>query len=253
MRVSLFVTCLADTLFPDVGRATVTVLERLGCTVDFPVAQTCCGQMHMNTGYPEIAGNLVRGFADTFADAEAVVLPSGSCAAMLRHHHHTVAPGTAMVPVYELSEFLVDVLGVIDVGARFRHSVTYHPTCHSSRLLEVGDRPTRLLQAVDGLDLVELPAAEQCCGFGGTFAIKNADTSTAMGVDKVANARETGAGYLCASDGSCLMHLQGILDKQQRQSPVRRAISRRQAATATGTKASSSMRTIHLAEILASR
>lgn len=258
VRVSLFVTCLADTLFPDVGRATVTVLERLGCTVDFPAAQTCCGQMHMNTGYPEIAGDLVRGFADTFADAEAVVLPSGSCAAMLRHHHHTVAPGTAMVPVYELSEFLVDVLGVTDVGARFPHTVTYHPTCHSLRLLGVGDRPTRLLQAVAGLDLVELPAADQCCGFGGTFAVKNADTSAAMGVDKVAHARETGAGYLCASDASCLMHLKGIIDKQDRSRHRARAIeSPRRAAARTGTatrsRPATDLRTIHLAEILASR
>ena len=255
MRVSLFVTCLADTLFPDVGRATVSVLEHLGCTVDFPEAQTCCGQMHMNTGYPEIAGDLVRGFADTFADADAVVLPSGSCAAMLREHHHTVAPGTAMVPVYELSEFLIDVLGVTDVGARFPHTVTYHPTCHSLRLLGVGDRPTRLLQSVEGLDLVELPAADQCCGFGGTFAIKNADTSSAMGVDKIAHARGTGANYLCASDASCLMHLKGIADKQDRQRRPARAIASSRDGTATATRArtDSGLRTIHLAEILASR
>ena len=239
MRVSLFITCLADALFPDVGRATVTVLERLGCTVDFPQAQTCCGQMHMNSGYPEEAGGLVRGFADTFADAEAVVMPSGSCAAMLRHHHHTVAPGSAMPPLYELSEFLVDVLGVTDVGARFEHSVTYHPTCHSSRLLGVGDRPTRLLREVAGLDLVELPAKDQCCGFGGTFAIKNADTSSAMGVDKVAHARGTGASFLCASDASCLMHVKGVIDHQDR--------DRRRSAPA------GSLRTIHLAEILASQ
>jgi len=237
MRVSLFITCLADTLFPDVGRATVAVLERLGCTVDFPEAQTCCGQMHMNTGYPAIAGDLVRGFAQTFADAEAVVMPSGSCAAMLRHHAHNVAPGAAVPPLYELSEFLVDVLGVTDVGARFPHTVTYHPTCHSSRLLGVGDRPYRLLQHVEGLNLVELPAAEQCCGFGGTFAIKNADTSGAMGVDKIRSARSTGADYLCASDASCLMHMKGVIDKEDRghRSPAR------------------SLRTVHLAEILASR
>lgn len=236
MKVSLFITCLADTLFPEVGRATVTVLERLGCTVDFPAAQTCCGQMHMNTGYPEIAGDLVRGFAETFADAEAVVMPSGSCAAMLRHHAHTVAPGAAVPPLYELSEFLVDVLGVTDVGARFAHTVTYHPTCHSSRLLGVGDRPYRLLQQVEGLNLVTLPEADQCCGFGGTFAIKNADTSGAMGQDKVANARSTGAGYLCASDASCLMHLKGVIDKQDRGRPV-----------------VGGLQTVHLAEILASR
>ncbi len=235
-HVSLFVTCLADALFPDVGKATVTVLERLGCTVDFPAAQTCCGQMHMNSGYPDEAGTLVRSFADTFAGADAVVMPSGSCAAMLRHHGATVAPGVAVPPVHELSEFLVDVLGVTDVGARFDHSVTYHPTCHSSRLLGVGDRPTRLLQAVEGLSLIELPEADQCCGFGGTFAIKNADTSAAMGTDKVGHARETGADYLCASDASCLMHMRGVVDHQDR-------AARRPA----------SLRTIHLAEILASQ
>ncbi|HIT75001.1 MAG TPA: (Fe-S)-binding protein [Candidatus Avipropionibacterium avicola] len=239
MRVSLFITCLADALFPQVGRATVSVLERLGCEVDFPSAQTCCGQMHMNSGYPDEAAGLVRGFAETFADAEAVVMPSGSCAAMLRHHHHTVAPGSAMPPLYELSEFLVDVLGVTDVGARFEHTVTYHPTCHSSRLLGVGDRPTRLLQAVSGLELLTLPAADQCCGFGGTFAIKNADTSSAMGVDKVGHARESGASYLCASDASCLMHIKGVIDHQDRARRRRTRVGQ--------------LQTIHLAEILASR
>jgi L-lactate dehydrogenase complex protein LldE len=229
-RVSLFVTCLADTLFPQVGQATVTVLERLGCEVDFPAAQTCCGQMHLNTGYPTIAGDLVRGFAETFADADAVVLPSGSCTAMLRHHHDTVAAGVSMPPVYELSEYLIDVLGVTDVGAVFPHTVTYHPTCHSLRLLGVGDRPYQLLSAVEGLELRTLTAADQCCGFGGTFAVKNAETSSAMGEDKITQAVDTGAEYLCASDSSCLMHLKGIADKQRLARPG----------------------TIHLAEILAS-
>ncbi len=229
MRVCLFMTCLADTLYPAVGQATVTLLERLGCEVDFPEAQTCCGQMHMNTGYPELAGRLVRGFATTFADAEAVVLPSGSCAAMLRRHADHVSPGVVMPPVYELSEFLVDVLGVTDVGATFEHSVTYHPTCHSLRLLGVGDRPYRLLRHVRGLRLQELPDADQCCGFGGTFALKNADTSSAMGRDKIDAVLDTGAEFLCASDASCLMHLSGIAAKEG--APVQ---------------------TLHLAQILAS-
>ena len=229
MQVSLFMTCLADTLYPDVGRATVTVLERLGCEVTFLEAQTCCGQMHMNTGYPELAGRLVRGFAQTYAGVEAVVLPSGSCAAMLRKHADHVAPGVSMPPVYELSEFLVDVLGVTDVGATFPHSVTYHPTCHSLRLLGVGDRPYQLLRSVRGLKLQELADAVQCCGFGGTFALKNADTSSAMGHDKIATVMDTGAEFLCASDASCLMHLSGIAAKEG--APVR---------------------TLHLAEILAS-
>ena len=153
--------------------------------------------MHMNSGYPDEAAGLVRGFAETFADAEAVVMPSGSCAAMLRHHHHTVAPGSAMPPLYELSEFLVDVLGVTDVGARFEHTVTYHPSCHGMRLLKLGDRQAGLLRGVKGLELVDLPEADQCCGFGGTFSVKNADVSSAMLADKTANIRSTGAS-VCA-------------------------------------------------------
>jgi L-lactate dehydrogenase complex protein LldE len=229
VKVSLFMTCLADTLYPEVGQATVTLLERLGCEVEFLEQQTCCGQMHMNTGYPELAGRLVRGFAETYAGVEAVVLPSGSCAAMLRHHADHVAPRVAMPPVYELSEFLVDVLQVTDVGATFEHSVTYHPTCHSLRLLGVGDRPYQLLRSVRGLRLQELPQASQCCGFGGTFALKNADTSGAMGHDKIASVMDTGAEYLCASDASCLMHMSGIAAKEG--APVQ---------------------TLHLAQILAS-
>jgi len=229
VRVSLFITCLADTLYPEVGRATVTILERLGCWVDFPPQQTCCGQMHLNTGYPEQAGDLVRGFAATFAGAEAVVVPSGSCTAMLRHHHDRVAPGVDMPPVYELSEFLVDVLGVTDVGATFPHSVAYHPTCHSLRLLGVGSRPYQLLSEVRGIELRALPRAEECCGFGGTFAVKNADTSSAMGHDKVAAVVGTGAEFVCTSDASCLMHIGGVAAKEK-----------------------APLRTAHLAEILAS-
>ncbi|GAB3922353.1 Fe-S oxidoreductase [Microlunatus endophyticus] len=228
MKVSIFVTCLADTLFPDVGRATVTVLERLGCEVDFPTAQTCCGQMHMNTGYARPAGEMVRSFAETFAGAEAVVVPSGSCTGMLRVYGQDVAPGVHLPPVYELSEFLIDVLGVTDVGAKFDASVTYHPTCHSLRLLGVGDRPYRLLEAVEGLELKELPEAEQCCGFGGTFALKNAEVSSAMGEDKIDNALSTGAEVLVVSDSSCMMHLGGLLGRRK-----------------------SSVRSMHLAEILA--
>jgi L-lactate dehydrogenase complex protein LldE len=215
VKVSLFVTCLADTLFPDVARATLTVLERLGCEVDFPAAQTCCGQMHMNTGYARPAGEMVRGFAETFAGAEAVVVPSGSCTGMLRHHGELVAPGVQLPPVYELSEFLIDVLGVTDVGASFHRTVTYHPTCHSLRLLGVGDRPYRLLEAVKGIELRELPEAEQCCGFGGTFALKNADTSSAMGEDKINNVLASGAEVLCTSDSSCMMHLGGFASRRK--------------------------------------
>lgn len=228
MRVALFITCLNDALFPDAGKATVALLERLGVTVEFPMAQTCCGQMHYNTGYHDDAKALALSFASAFAGYEYVVAPSGSCAAMVRDIHPRIVPDAAVPRVFELSEFLIDVLGIEDVGAYFPHKVTYHPTCHSLRLLNVGDRPTRLLRAVAGLELAELPGAQECCGFGGTFSVKNPDVSVAMGTDKVANAVQTGARYLVAADNSCLMHIGGLA--QRSGAPIR---------------------TIHLAEVLA--
>ncbi|MCT2589265.1 (Fe-S)-binding protein [Streptomyces sp. N2-109] len=238
MRVALFITCFNDTLFPDTGRAVVTLLERLGCRVEFPLGQTCCGQMHFNTGYQPECVPLVRRFTEVFDGYDAVVSPSGSCTAMVREYHGRVAEVAgderlaeavrAGPPVYELSEFLVDVLQVTDVGAYFPHRVTYHPTCHSLRMLGVGDKPLALLRAVQGIDLAELPAADQCCGFGGTFALKNADTSAAMCTDKVRHVLATGAEVLSAGDNSCLMHIGGSLSRLR-----------------TG------VRTLHLAEILA--
>ncbi|WP_067811693.1 (Fe-S)-binding protein [Actinomadura kijaniata] len=227
MRVALFITCVNDTLFPGTGRATARLLERLGCRVEFPEAQTCCGQMHFNTGYRADAAPLARRFADTFDGYEAVVVPSGSCAAMIREWYPTlgVEPPAG---VYELSEFLVDVLGVTDVGAYFPHTVTYHPTCHSLRSLRLGDRPYELLSAVRGLTLLPLGGAEECCGFGGTFALKNPAVSAAMGTDKMRNVLDTGAEVLCAADNSCLMHIGGTLRRQR-----------------------AGVRTMHLAQILA--
>jgi L-lactate dehydrogenase complex protein LldE len=224
VRVSLFVTCFNDTLFPQTGRAVVRLLERLDCEVDFPFEQTCCGQMHMNSGYVREGAALARRFARVFSDAEVVVTPSASCAGMLRHQLGGDAPR-----VYELSEFVVDQLGVEDVGAYYPHRVTYHPTCHSLRELKVGDRPLRLLRAVRGIDLVELPQETECCGFGGTFAVKNAEVSSAMLADKVRAVLDTGAEILCAGDNSCLMHIGGALSRQR-----------------TG------VRSAHLAEVLAS-
>jgi L-lactate dehydrogenase complex protein LldE len=240
VRVALFTTCLVDGLFPDVGKATVAVLERLGHDVDFPTAQTCCGQMHVNTGYQRAALPLIRRYVDVFATYDAIVAPSGSCVGSIRHQHAMVArrfgddqlaaaAEEVATRTYELSQFLVDVLGVEDVGAYFPHRVTYHPTCHSLRLLRVGDRPTRLLRNVRGLELVELPEADQCCGFGGTFALKNADVSTAMLADKMRAVLQTRAEVCAAGDASCLMHIGGGLSRLR-----------------TGT------RTVHLAEILAS-
>jgi L-lactate dehydrogenase complex protein LldE len=224
MRTALFITCLADGLFPEVGKATVQVLERLGQEVEFPAEQTCCGQMHVNTGYQKQALPLVERFAEVFSEYDAVVAPSGSCVGSVRHQHPMIAKRfgssglveqveAVAAKTYELSEFLVDVLDVTDVGAYFPHRVTYHPTCHSMRMLRVGDKPIRLLQAVDAIELVELPAADQCCGFGGTFAIKNADTSTAMLADKMRNVLDTGAEICTAGDSSCLMHIGGGLSR----------------------------------------
>ena len=239
MKVALMVTCVNDAMFPETGKAVVRLLRRLGVDVDFPAAQTCCAQPMVNTGYLDEAVPAVRTFVDTFEPYDAVVTPSGSCAGSVRHQHAIVARRTGDPALaervartsprtYELTEFLVDVLGVEDVGAYFPHRVTYHPTCHSLRLLGVGDRPQRLLRAVRGLRLVDLPAAEECCGFGGTFAMKNAETSVAMGADKARHVRETGAEVLVAGDNSCLMHIGGVLSRQR-----------------------AGVRVMHLAEILA--
>jgi L-lactate dehydrogenase complex protein LldE len=224
MRVALFITCFNDSLFPQTGRATVTVLERLGHDVDFPDDQTCCGQMHANSGYQLEALPLVRRFVRVFADAETIVTPSGSCAAMVRDQYPRLAELAgdgrlaeevhALAPrVHELSQFLTGELGLDDVGARFPHRVTYHPTCHSLRLLDVGDAPLRLLRAVGGIELAELEDADVCCGFGGTFSVKNAGASTAMLGDKVRRILDTDAEVCTAADNSCLMHIGGALSR----------------------------------------
>ncbi len=239
MRIGLFVTCLTDTLFPDTGKAVVTVLERLGNQVEFPQGQACCGQMHFNTGYRDDALPMARSFVRAFRDYEAIVTPSASCASMVHEYYPALAAEagdkalaaevSALAPrVFELSVLLADVLAVTDVGAYFPHRVTYHPTCHGLRMLKVGDAPYRLLNAVRGLDLVELPDAEACCGFGGTFAVKNSDVSAAICADKVAAIRRTEAEVVCATDNSCLMHIGGALTRQR-----------------------SGVATMHLAEILA--
>jgi L-lactate dehydrogenase complex protein LldE len=223
VRVALFVTCFNDTLFPATGRAVVTLLERLGCEVEVPLDQTCCGQMHFNSGYADDGLALARRFERVFAPYDAIVSPSASCTGMVREHCPELAGR-----VFELTELIVDRLGVVDVGASFPHRVTLHPTCHSLRVLELGDRPRRLLEAVRGIDLVPLEEAEECCGFGGTFAVKNADTSIAMLSDKLRRILDTRAEVCTAADTSCLMHIGGALRRQR-----------------TG------VRTLHLAEILA--
>lgn len=240
MQIDLFLTCVNDALFPGTGQATVKLLERLGHEVRFNPCQTCCGQMHLNTGYAGDALDLARKFVRDFKDSEVVVTPSGSCAAMVRELYPEAAKWAGdeqllrdveeLAPrVFELSEFLVGKLGVTDVGAYYPHRVTYHPTCHAMRSLRVGDAPLKLLQNVRGMTLVELEGANECCGFGGTFAVKNPDVSAAMLTDKARHIMDTGAEACTAGDNSCLLHIGGGLHRLR-----------------------SGTRTVHLAEILAS-
>jgi L-lactate dehydrogenase complex protein LldE len=223
VRVALFITCIGDTVTPEVGRATVAVLERLGHDVTFPADQTCCGQMHINSGYRAEAQRLGERFLEVFDGCDLIVSPSSSCVGTMRELHPQLHGR-----LFEFSELLVGELGVSDVGASFPHRVVYHPTCHSLRVTNVGDAPYALLRAVAGLELVELPQAHECCGFGGTFALKNADTSTAMVIDKCAAIVATGASVVTALDSSCLLQIGGRLSRE-----------------GTG------VRTMHLAEILA--
>jgi L-lactate dehydrogenase complex protein LldE len=222
MKASVFTTCLVDSTFPNVGSAFVRLLRRLDVQVDVPSKQTCCGQMHINSGYGAMALPLVRNHVRAFAGSDVVVAPSASCVGSVRHQYEKIARESgdqelveAVIDLasrtYEVSEFLVDVLGVTEVGAYFPHRVTYHPTCHSLRLLRVGDRPHRLLENVEGIELVALPNAEVCCGFGGTFAVKNSDVSGSMLADKLSCVQRTGADVLTASDSSCLMQMGGGL------------------------------------------
>jgi L-lactate dehydrogenase complex protein LldE len=216
------------------------VLERLGHTVDFPIEQTCCGQMHYNTGYHREAIPLVRRFVQTFRDAEAVCVPSASCVAMMREHYELIARNEdddkllrdvqSLLPrIFEFSELLTNKLQLSDVGATFPHTVTYHPSCHSLRMLGISSGPIHLLQHVRDLTLIDLPDKEQCCGFGGTFAVKNADVSLAMLTEKDACVVQTGAEVITALDNSCLMQIYGGLHR-----------------------AGSKVQTLHIAEILAS-
>ena len=238
-RVSLFVTCIVDQLFPKVGMAMADVLERAGCTVDFPEDQTCCGQPAFNSGYRAEARSVARHFLRVFQDAEYIVVPSGSCTSMVSHHFADLFQKDAKMldavhrlepRVYEFSKFLLEVAGVDDVGARFEDVVTYHDSCHALRELGVRDGPRRLLSKVRGLELREMDRAEECCGFGGTFSVKFADVSGGMARTKIESILRTGAKTVVSIDSSCLMQIQGALSREG--SPVR---------------------TMHLAEVLASR
>jgi L-lactate dehydrogenase complex protein LldE len=238
-RVSLFVTCIVDQLFPKVGMAMAGVLERLGYQVEFPENQTCCGQPAFNSGYRGEARMVARHFLDTFESSETIVVPSGSCTSMVVHHFAelfakdptTLARVHALEKrVWEFATFLTEVAGVEDVGARLEEVVTFHDGCHGLRELGIRDAPRRLLGCVRGLELREMAPAEECCGFGGTFAVKFAELSGAMARTKIEAIERTGARTVVSLDPSCLMQIQGAL-----------------------LRAGSSVRTMHLAEVLASR
>jgi L-lactate dehydrogenase complex protein LldE len=238
-RVSLFVTCIVDQVFPQVGIAMTQVLEQLGYQVDFPRGQTCCGQPAFNSGYPGEAATVARHFLDVFRDAEFIVAPSGSCAAMIEHHYEDIFANNrkllerarALAPrVWEFSRFLLEVAKVDDLGARYDAVVTYHDSCHALRELHIKDGPRRLLTKVQGLTLREMEAAEECCGFGGTFSVKFPEVSGGMARTKIDAILKTEAGAVVSIDSSCLMQLKGVIDR-----------------------AKLPIRTLHLAEILAAR
>jgi L-lactate dehydrogenase complex protein LldE len=235
-RVSLFVPCFVDQLLPEVAVDSVKVLRRVGYEVDFPEDQTCCGQPAFNTGYWDEARPCAEHFVRVFKSAELIVCPSGSCATMVRKFYADLLAASSLREeaiavagrTFELSEFLVKVAGVSDVGATFPHTVTYHASCHGTRELGLREEPLQLLRQVKGLKLIDMPRYDECCGFGGTFAMKFSDISAALGTSKAENIATTSAEFVTAIDPSCLLHVQGILGK-------------RRAAT----------RTIHLASILA--
>jgi L-lactate dehydrogenase complex protein LldE len=238
-RVSLFVTCIIDQFFPNVGMAMADVLERVGCAVDFPESQTCCGQPAFNTGYREEARQVARHFLDVFQDAECIVVPSGSCTSMITHHYEELfedeprrlEQARDLAPrVWEFSKFLLEVAGVEDVGARYEGVVTYHDSCHALRDLKIKEGPRRLLSRVRGLTLREMDTSEECCGFGGTFSVKFSEVSGGMAKTKIDSILRTGADTVVSVDSSCLMQIQGALSR-----------------------AGSPVRTLHLAEVLAGR
>ena len=222
MKVSLFIPCFIDQFYPQVGISMVRVLERLGCQVDYPEGQTCCGQPAFNSGYWDDARAVAEHSLDLFADSEVIVSASGSCGAMMRVFYPDLFKETTghfdalkLAPkIHEFSEFLVNVLGVRDVGARFPGTVTFHDGCHGLRELGIRQEPRELLNHVAGLKLIEMNDTETCCGFGGTFAVKFPSISTAMGEVKCANILATGADYVVSNDSSCLMQIQGLLDRQ---------------------------------------
>ena len=221
-RVALFITCLGDQFFPEVGECVVKILHRLGVEVTFDPRQTCCGQPAFNTGYRQEAREVAAGVLDLFDDTDYIVAPSGSCTSMIRVFYPELFQGDAdklarvarlRTRLFEFSEFLVKILKVEDLGASFPHRVAYHDSCHLLRELHIEDEPRRLLRAVRNVEIVELQDNQLCCGFGGTFSVKFPEVSVAMGEDKLRAAAAAGAEYLVANDSGCLMHLAGLIHR----------------------------------------
>ncbi|WP_280768598.1 (Fe-S)-binding protein [Salipaludibacillus daqingensis] len=223
MKVSLFLTCLADVVYPaSVGKSTVEILERLGCEVDFPKKQTCCGQPAFNSGFHRESRDVAKHMIKTFEEAEYVVSPSGSCVTMLHEYSKLFSEDPEWQErakalsdkSFELTQFIVDVLKVDDVGAEFHGNVTYHTSCHMTRLLKVKEAPMKLLENVKGLKFTELPNKQQCCGFGGTFSVKMVPISEQMVNEKVEHIEETDAEVLIGADLGCLMNIGGRIERQ---------------------------------------
>jgi L-lactate dehydrogenase complex protein LldE len=237
MKVSLFVPCLVDQFFPEVGVATVKILQRVGCDVEYPSEQTCCGQPAFNTGYRSDAKFLAERFIKVFAESDYVVAPSGSCVSMAKIFYDELNLSKEFMPelgvlktkIYELSEFLVDVLKVTDVGASFQGKVTYHESCHLLRELHASDQPRQLINNIKGVEFIEMKESTRCCGFGGTFSVKFPELSCVLTEDKVKNIEASGADYVVGCDSSCLMNIDGVLKKK-----------------------GSKIQTMHLAELLTS-
>ncbi|QQK77763.1 (Fe-S)-binding protein [Salicibibacter cibarius] len=227
MNVSLFITCLGDMFYPNAGKATVELLEKFGCTVDFPKSQTCCGQPAFNSGYHKDARKVAKQTIQAFQNSSYVVSPSGSCVAMLHEYHHLlkgepewqVEAGKLSAKSYELTQFFVNVLRVEDAGASFHAKATYHTSCHMMRLLGVMNAPQTLLNHVEGLEMIDLSRDYDCCGFGGTFAVKMPDISKEMVDEKMRCIHDTGADILISADAGCMMNIGGRMEREE--SPVK--------------------------------
>lgn len=245
MKIHLFQQCLIDMFYPHVGMAGVKVLENLGCELTVPKKQVCCGQMFVNSGYNEAAKGAIKNTIEQFENADYVVSMSGSCAFAIRDEYHHILKDEPewltraerlSSKIYEFTQFIVDVLGVTDVGARFNDKVTYHKSCHVTRLMEIKEQPMKLLAGIQGLEYLPLHRAERCCGFGGTFTVKNPEISAVMTKEKALNIADSGANIVAGSDMACLMNIEGMLDRLYKEGEIDRHI-----------------RVMHIAELLNSR